>query len=304
MEGMTKPAAMSAKSVFLRRSASTLFLWSVVAAVFFSHRAWAFGGLLTVLTVVATIELFRMLRQAGVMVPAGFAVALATTYSLILNTALIRQGVVPSWLDPAFFTIAVIGAFALQLRRPVEGIATLQPVACTVMAMVYLPFLCGFLSRIVMGSGTDAGGLVSREGACLLLWVVAVTKFTDMGAYLTGSWIGRHKMIPHISPAKTWEGFVGALAFALLAGCGLRALLPGPLACFGGYGHVLVLSLLLAVLAVLGDLAESLIKRSLGAKDSGRILPGIGGSLDLLDSLCFTAPVACFYLHWMRNIAP
>ena len=80
--------------------------------------------------------------------------------------------------------------------------------------------------------------------------------------------------------------------------------MPGPLACFGGYGHVVVLSLLLAVLAVLGDLAESLIKRALGAKDSGRILPGIGGSLDLLDSLCFTAPVACFYLQWMRHIAP
>jgi phosphatidate cytidylyltransferase len=140
----------------------------------------------------------------------------------------------------------------------------------------------------------------------VLLWMIAVTKFTDMGAYITGSMIGRHKMIPHVSPGKTWEGFGGAIFFALLAGCGLYALGHDDVAGFatglhvlGGWPQVIVLSVVMALLAVVGDLAESVVKRSLGAKDSGNMLPGIGGSLDLIDSLCFTAPVVYFYLKWM-----
>ncbi len=119
-----------------------------------------------------------------------------------------------------------------------------------------------------------------------------------MGAYLVGSVIGKHKMVPHISPAKTWEGFGGALAFSLLASYGLRALMPIKL---GLLSHVdcLVMGLTLSVVAVIGDLAESILKRSTGVKDSGRLLPGIGGMLDLIDSLLFTAPVLYFYLCFL-----
>jgi phosphatidate cytidylyltransferase len=120
-----------------------------------------------------------------------------------------------------------------------------------------------------------------------------------MGAYITGSLIGRHKMIPHISPAKTWEGFAGALFFAQLAACGLYALLPEQLAALHSWPHVIALGFLLAILAVIGDLAESVVKRSLHAKDSGNMLPGIGGGLDLIDSICFTAPALYFYLVWI-----
>ena len=141
-------------------------------------------------------------------------------------------------------------------------------------------------------------GIVDGRGALLLLWLIAVTKFADMGAYLTGSLIGRHKMIAHVSPGKTWEGFGGALVFSQLAGCGLYAAFPNELAMLGNYGHVVTLGLLLAILAVVGDLAESVIKRALGAKDSGSMLPGIGGALDLIDSVCFTAPALYFYLKW------
>ena len=111
--------------------------------------------------------------------------------------------------------------------------------------------------------------------------------------------IGRHKMIPRISPGKTWEGFFGALFFSQLAACGLFALFPTQLAALGGWPHVIILGFVLALLAVVGDLAESVVKRSLGAKDSGNMLPGIGGALDLIDSLCFTAPVLYFYLKWV-----
>ena len=117
-----------------------------------------------------------------------------------------------------------------------------------------------------------------------------------MGAYLTGSAIGRHQMIPHISPKKTWEGFFGALAFSLLASWGMWKLMPGHLPALS-LTHAIVLGLLLGFAAVIGDLAESIIKRSTGVKDSGNLLPGIGGALDLVDSLLFTAPLLFFYLR-------
>jgi phosphatidate cytidylyltransferase len=142
-------------------------------------------------------------------------------------------------------------------------------------------------------------GFVGDSGALLLLWLLAVTKFTDMGAYIVGSMIGRHKMIPHVSPGKTWEGFGGALLFSQIAACGMYAAFPEQLSFFREWGHVIFLGLLLAVLAVIGDLAESILKRSINAKDSGKMLPGIGGSLDLIDSLCFTAPALYFYLKWV-----
>ena len=120
-----------------------------------------------------------------------------------------------------------------------------------------------------------------------------------MGAYITGSLIGKHKMIPHVSPGKTWEGFGGGLFFAQVAGFGLYLCFPQHLAILGGPMHVAILGVLLAVLAVVGDLAESVVKRSLHAKDSGQMLPGIGGSLDLIDSICFTAPALYFYIEWV-----
>jgi phosphatidate cytidylyltransferase len=106
-------------------------------------------------------------------------------------------------------------------------------------------------------------------------------------------------MIPHVSPGKTWEGFGGALVFAQLAGIGLFLMFPAELATLRHLGHVVALGFLLAVLAVIGDLAESVVKRSIHAKDSGRMLPGIGGSLDLIDSVCFTAPALYFYVKWL-----
>ena len=106
--------------------------------------------------------------------------------------------------------------------------------------------------------------------------------------------IGRHKMIPHISPGKTWEGIAGGVAFAALAAFGRKALMPDTLEQVT-MGTAAGLAVVLAALAVVGDLAESILKRSLLVKDSGHVMPGIGGVLDLIDSILFTAPA--FYLY-------
>jgi phosphatidate cytidylyltransferase len=294
------PPASSKALVFARRTASTLSLWALVCAVFVSRFSWAFLGLIGLLTVIATIEYFRMLRAAGVRCFPRFGLLLAVTYCLALHGFFLGGKPPPPWLEALAVFIALAGTFTLQLREPVRGIESLLAVAATVLGFVYIAFLFNFTAHLIFAvpGGIDVPGRVSPHGAFLLLWLLAVTKFTDMGAYITGSLIGRHKMIPHVSPAKTWEGFGGALFFAQLAGCGLYKAFPAELAFFGGWKHVVILGFLLAILAVIGDLAESIVKRALNAKDSGRMLPGIGGSLDLIDSVCFTAPALYFYLKW------
>ncbi len=117
-----------------------------------------------------------------------------------------------------------------------------------------------------------------------------------MGAYAVGSLIGKHKMIPRISPGKTWEGFGGAivvstgasLAFVHFFGAHMYGM--NPL-------HAVILGVVLSSTAVIGDLIESLFKREAGVKDSGNFFPGIGGILDLLDSLLFNAPIMYLYLR-------
>ncbi len=297
-----QPPTQSKALVFARRSASTLFLWGLVTAIFVSGRSWAVLGLISALAMIATVEYFKMLRAAAVMCFPRFGILLAAVYCGGLSWFFWQGGEsIPQDIDDLAVFIAIAGAFTLQLRYPIRGIEALFAVAANLLGFVYIAFLFNFAARITfLVPETDAvPGLVSNSGAFLLLWLLAVTKFTDMGAYITGSMVGRHKMIPHVSPAKTWEGFGGALLFSQIAACGLYLLFPKQLGILQHWGHVVALGFILSILAVIGDLAESVVKRAIHAKDSGRMLPGIGGSLDLIDSICFTAPALYFYLKWV-----
>lgn len=314
----------SKRATFLRRSASTLGLWAVVAAALASRQAWAYVGLVGVLTLIATREYFQMLKAGGVKCFPRYGMLLAVVYSGVLywmllgapgadeismagppgqaTTVMINAFAgVPEWFDGLAIFAAIAGPFILQLRHPIRGLEPLQAVASSLLGFIYIPFLFNFAAKLVF----VVPGPGQVPGAMILLWMIAVTKFTDMGAYIVGSMIGKHKMIPHVSPGKTWQGFGGAILFALIAGCGLYWFFRGNtsfatgLHVLGDWPHVIVLSIVLCLLAVVGDLAESVLKRSLGVKDSGQMLPGIGGGLDLIDSLCFTAPVLYFYLKWM-----
>jgi phosphatidate cytidylyltransferase len=172
--------------------------------------------------------------------------------------------------------------------------------AFTVFGIFYVPWLFLFVTKIVYLLPRDAAGHVT--GHYYVLFLLVVTKFSDMGAYLTGSVIGKHPLIPHISPKKTWEGFFGALAFSIGGACGLVWLLPEKLS-FLQQGDAVILGLVLGFAAVVGDLAESIVKRSADAKDSGKFLPGIGGALDLIDSILFTAPLLFFYLRFVVGLS-
>ena len=296
MDTETPKPVISKTTVFLRRGFSTLLLWSVVAAIFWSMIPAAYLSLVGVLVLISTLEYFRMLHGAGVECFPRFGMVLAVAYCALAYMHFLRGGKdIPPVLDAAAIFIAVTGAFTLQLRYSIKGIEALLAVAANLLGFLYIAYLFNFAARISFALPGEG----AVPGAFVLLWLLAVTKFTDMGAYITGSLIGKHKMIPHISPGKTWEGFGGALLFAQLAACGLYALLPSQLSALSSWPHVIALGFILAVLAVIGDLAESVVKRALHAKDSGNMLPGIGGGLDLIDSICFTAPALYFYLVWL-----
>jgi phosphatidate cytidylyltransferase len=191
--------------------------------------------------------------------------------------------------ETGFIILFVLGLCLRQFmsKRNREGIAG---IAVTLFGLMYVPWLLNFVQKINFFPG------INGDGKYFVLYFILLTKFSDMGAYVVGSLIGRHKMIPRISPAKTWEGFGGALAVSTGAS----------LAYFHFFGahmigmnwiHAVILGVILSTTAVIGDLIESLFKREAGVKDSGTMFPGIGGILDLLDSLLFNAPIMYLYLR-------
>jgi phosphatidate cytidylyltransferase len=134
------------------------------------------------------------------------------------------------------------------------------------------------------------------DGNFFIFYFIVVTKFSDIGAYVTGTLIGRHKMIPRISPGKTWEGFAGAIVVSTALSV-LFVHLAGPRLYGMNLRHAIILGVVLSAAAVVGDLIESIFKREAGVKDSGQWFPGIGGVLDLMDSLLFNAPLMYLYLR-------
>ncbi|MFU8763201.1 MAG: phosphatidate cytidylyltransferase [Haliea sp.] len=132
--------------------------------------------------------------------------------------------------------------------------------------------------------------LTFPRGGLLMVALVLVVAATDIGAYFTGTRFGRHKLVARVSPAKTWEGFWGGMACAVLLALALWSVIPAQMA-HVSLAAVVAIVLLTALASVLGDLTVSMVKRESGVKDSGSLLPGHGGLLDRLDSLCSAAPV-------------
>ena len=287
----------SKRATFYRRLSSTLVLWGLVVAAFVLASGWIFLALVAFLVVASLWEYFEMLDVKG----------LGPWRNVILGAAVLYVGGL-FWIGHSYdpgkmaefdtFALAVVTGlvFLLQLTRKLDGRETMVRLMSSLFGFLYLPFLFGFVVKIIYLPGLSEDGGV--QGHYYALFLVAVTKFTDMGAYIVGSLVGRHKMIPHISPKKTWEGIAGAFLFASLASFGLK-LLCGEEMPLIGWGDAAVLAVLLGFTAVVGDLAESVLKRSWETKDSGRVLPGIGGTLDLIDSVCFSAPVMYFYLRYL-----
>jgi phosphatidate cytidylyltransferase len=194
--------------------------------------------------------------------------------------------------ETGFFILFVLGLCLRQLFSRTNP-AGLTAVSVTLFGLLYVPWLLNFVQKIQFFTFAAPW---EGTGKVYVLYFILVTKFSDTGAYVVGSLIGRHKMIPRISPGKTWEGFAGAILVSTAASLLFVHLWGGRMAGMN-WKHAVLLGMILSLCAVVGDLIESLFKREADLKDSGRLFPGIGGILDLLDSLLFNAPIMYLYLR-------
>lgn len=289
---------MSSKRLtFFRRLGSTLVLWAVIIGTVLGGSDLGYFALIFFLAMVALFEYFRMVKQQGAPVFTLTGMLCAAAY---LIGSFLLQPHASADLEAGILAAFLMIIFSRQMFRKAAIREPLEAVAYTVFGLFYIPWMFNFVTKIIyLPPLTETG---ATTGQYYVIFLILVTKFSDMGAYVFGSLFGKHPFAPHISPKKTWEGFFGALFTSLLGGWGLYALIPDRLSALD-FGDVMILGLLLGFSAVIGDLAESIIKRSTSAKDSSAILPGIGGTLDLIDSLLFTAPLLYFYLKLVVGIS-
>jgi phosphatidate cytidylyltransferase len=293
------PKIESKAAVFARRLASSVVLLGIVFYGLLAGGTLSValvGGLIMLLNIVGLLEFYGMVGANGL--PRFKWLGLAGGVALVSVLFLHLSGLAKAPVGAAELELSILAVLllALLVRRVFAHPAppSFSMVGHTMLGVLYVSCLLGFLLKIYFFSAPD--GAQFNPGFCLLFFILA-TKCSDIGAYSLGSLIGRHKMIPSVSPAKTWEGFAGAILLSTAAAM-VMAHYWGDTR-LGGMTltHAAALGPVLAVGAVFGDLVESVFKRDSGVKDSGAFFPGIGGILDLLDSLLFNAPLMFLYLR-------
>ncbi len=247
-------------------------------------------GCLVFVGVFATRELVRLFPPAfrppeSVAVLGVVAVLAANWYPLVQRQLAPALPVATSWHQPVLLTfVGVVAAgFLREMYLFREPGAAVPRLALLVLAVAYLGLLGSFLAQLRWLTCDP-----HRTGLILAL-TVFVPKCGDIGAFFTGTFLGRHKMTPVLSPKKTWEGFAGGLVASVLVAVGLS--LAGDVFRHGAL-EAAAFGVVVGVAGVLGDLAESLIKRDGQVKDAAKSIPGFGGLLDVVDSVLFAAPVA------------
>ncbi|HZF01621.1 MAG TPA: phosphatidate cytidylyltransferase [Methylomirabilota bacterium] len=304
-DATVEPAAPSKAKTFFRRLITTVILWTVIiGALFFgseliSRAACIF--LLLFLALAGLTEFYDLAEMRGLICFkwCGLFGAVLLIVGTFLNlTGHLGMSDSPARVNDFETSFVILFVLGLCVRQFVSksNTAGILAISTTLFGLMYVPWLLNFVQKIYFFPGVD--------GKYFLLYFVLVTKFSDMGAYAIGSLIGKHKMIPRISPNKTWEGFAGAIFVSTGASLAFVHLFGDHMAGMN-WIHAVILGITLSVTAVIGDLIESLFKREAGAKDSGNLFPGIGGILDLLDSLLFNAPIMYLYLrHILTNPHP
>ncbi len=296
MSEPSSPPTSKAK-VFLRRLTSSLVLWTVVLAGLFSDNRLLsntlFLSIIVLLALAGLAEFYGIAEKRGLVcfkcwgIAGGVLLMVGTFLNL---TGKLGTSGSPSRVndfETSFLILFVLGLCVRQFFSA-SNPAGILAISTTLFGLMYVPWLLNFIQKINFFPGV--------QGNYYLLYFVLITKFSDTGAYTIGSLFGKHKMIPRISPGKTWEGFAGAILVSMLASVIFVQLLGNKMAGMN-LAHAIILGAILGVSAVVGDLIESLFKREAGIKDSGKWFPGIGGILDLLDSLLFNAPIMYLYLR-------
>jgi phosphatidate cytidylyltransferase len=249
-----------------------LGLGAIITVPLFSPYRWVFIGVLVAAVALGTYEIVKSLRLLGALPPLpplmiGGAATVVFAY---------REGAEALFLG---LVLTVLACLAWRMADPAEGF--LRDVAASTFTAAYVPFLAGFCALLA----------IPPDGPRRVTAFIAVVVCSDVGGFAAGVLFGKHPMAPSVSPKKSWEGFAGSLTACAIAGAIFFWTLFDADPLLG-----VVYGLAVVGTATLGDLGESMVKRDIGIKDMGTLLPGHGGIMDRLDSLLPTAPVAWLLL--------
>jgi phosphatidate cytidylyltransferase len=256
------------------------------------------------LTLVACHELLALLPSAGK--PAAW---LCYAGLIALTAANWVPHIMNHFLGPArdrwnlqawgcvasVLALLVLAAFLVEMATFEAPGESVKRIGLTVGIAAYLGLLGSFLAQLRWLPDLSGGPTSGKRATVALAAAIFVPKCCDIGAYFTGRFLGRHPMAPVLSPKKTWEGAAGGLAAAIVAAIAIEKL-SGVSLLEGGIVIVAIFGLTLGIAGILGDLAESLIKRDCQRKDASQVVPGFGGVLDVVDSIVFAAPVTYWWL--------
>lgn len=269
---------MADKSSLKKRLISSALILTLAAIIIFRSPNWAFSLLASAMIGCALWEFFNLAQMKGIFVYKYFGILVGMLVPMVLYFQSGLEGYFA--VEPFFIVIACLFTFVLLFIRR-ENSQALSSISVTMFGLLYIAWFFSFFVKLKF----------LPQGPLLVAFLILVTKMGDVGAYFVGRSIGKHSLIPRISPNKTVEGTIGGLIASVATAVISRLYL-----CNYSFAHLLTLGLLLGILAQVGDLAESLIKRDCGVKDAGNNISGFGGMLDVIDSLLFTAPIFYFYV--------
>ena len=257
-------------------------LIALVVWVLFWAPLWIFALVTVVFIGIALNEFFALVELKGIVIERWIGLLIG----LLIPLSIYQEFEPTKGWELFFVVVAFLSLFTLQLRRR-DSSQAIVGISTALFGIFYVSWCFSFLVKMRFLTGPAL-----PSGQWLVAFLILVTKAGDIGAYFIGSIFGRHTLIRRISPSKTWEGLFGGLFSSVIVAMAFRSVMPGV-----SIGHLVTLGVLLGLIGQLGDLSESLIKRDCQVKDSGALLPGMGGMLDVLDSLLFTSPIAYFYFR-------
>lgn len=273
--------AVDKKDNLFKRVFNSILIFLLTGLIIFCFPNWVYLVLAIFLIAIALNEFFSIVENRGIFTYKYFGIIAGCLIPVSVYFHLWELNID---LEPLFIVIACLFTFILQFIRREKSKDHIMSIGVTLLALFYISWFFSFLIKIKF----------LPKGEFLVSFLILVTKSGDIGAYLVGRTIGRHNLIPRISPNKTVEGTVGGLVTSLVIAFLFKGFIAGL-----GFHHILILGTMLGVIGQVGDLAESLIKRDCDVKDAGLNLSGFGGVLDMIDSLLFTAPVFYFYVKML-----
>ncbi len=259
----------------IKRLITSAILISVTCFTIFVSPSWFFLLVLEIFVFLALSEYFNIAEKKGYVLNRYLGLAFGLLFPLAYSAP--AEGVI--------FMVAVLCIFLFNFHRRLKDQALIST-ALTLFGLFYVAWFLSFLAKIKW----------LDHGALWVFYVLLVAKGGDAGAYFIGKSFGRHKYVAHISPNKSVEGAIGGFFTSLIASMLSKSFLPAEVP----FTHLVVLGIVVGILAQLGDLAESLIKREVSLKDSGN-WPGLGGALDVLDSMLFPLPCVYYYVVTMLH---